>query len=430
MMRILLTIILLLSVATAAVAEREVIDRIIAIVDDEVIFMSDVEEVVRQYMFSQGKTSLTDLERRQMEEKVLTELINDKLVVAQASRLDIDIPFAEVEERVEQSLQENMDYLGGAEAFERQLEREGFTVEGLKKLYRKQVKNRLLVEKVLQVEMAKDRREPTEEELRQFYADHQGDIPQRPAVVHLQTIFIGFGTSTGASSAAKDKIDDVYKQAMEGKPFQDLAKEYSEDPSAPNGGDLGFVNPEDLGEPAFREAVKQLGIGEISEPVLTTYGWHIIQVSERNPDTGEVRVRHILVRLLPTDGDIQEVFETANSIYEEISAGAPFDSLADRYSTDPSAGPGGDLGWLKLDELPEFFRNVLAGMNDGDVSQVLRESAGFRIVKLLERESLRAYDYEEVRGDLKRLWQQRQMALAYEGYIDKLRDKFTIDMKI
>jgi hypothetical protein len=61
---------------------------------------------------------------------------------------------------------------------------------------------------------------------------------------------------------------------------------------------------------------------------------------------------------------------------------------------------------------------------------VLRESAGFRIVKLLERESIRIYDYEEVRGDLKRLWQQRQMALAYEGYIEKLRDRFTIDLKI
>jgi parvulin-like peptidyl-prolyl isomerase len=132
----------------------------------------------------------------------------------------------------------------------------------------------------------------------------------------------------------------------------------------------------------------------------------------------------------PTEGDIQEVYQTATEVYRELITGAPFDSLADRYSSDPTAGAGGDLGWLKLDELPGFFRDVLAGMKDGDVSQVLRESAGFRIVKLLERESARPYDYEEVRGDLKRLWQQRQMSESYESYVNKLREKFTIDMKI
>ncbi|MCH7548261.1 MAG: peptidylprolyl isomerase [Candidatus Krumholzibacteriota bacterium] len=430
MQRFLITMTITLSLAASALAERQIVDRVIAIVDDEVIFMSDVEEVVRQYMFAQQKTQMTEADRRELEEKVLKDLINDKLVVAQAARLDIDIPFSEVEEKVNQSVEENMNYLGGKEAFERQLAREGFTVESLKSLYRKQVKNRLLVERVLQIEMARDRREPGDEELSVFYRDHMEDIPQRPAVVHLQTIFLDFGSSTSASSEARRRIDEVYEQATSGQPFQDLAEEFSEDPSAPNGGDLGFVNPDDLGEPAFREAVKQLGIGEISEPVLTTYGWHIIQVSERNPDNGEVRVRHILVRVQPSDGDIEEVFETANAIHRDLVAGAAFDSLANRYSTDKSAGPGGDLGWLKVAELPEFFRDVLAGMSDGDISQVLRESSGFRIVKLLGREGARPYDYEEVRGDLKRLWRQEQMAVAYEEYIETLRKKFTVDLKI
>src|SRR5262249_30897165 len=160
-------------------------------------------------------------------------LINDKLVIAQAGILGIDVPFADVEAQVTKAIDDNTKQLGGEEAFNHQLQVEGLTMDGLKKLYRTQIKNRMLVEHLLQ------------EELHKFYDDNKARFPLRPEVAHLQTIFIGFDTSTGSTGEAKKKIDALRARIVGGEKFEDVAKAESDDPSAAVGGDLGFVKPED-----------------------------------------------------------------------------------------------------------------------------------------------------------------------------------------
>ena len=82
-----------------------------------------------------------------------------------------------------------------------------------------------------------------------------------------------------------------------------------------------------------------------------------------------------------------------------------------------------------MGDLPEFFQDVLAGMNPGDISQVLRESAGFRIVKLVEREEERPYQFEEIRTELRNLYNNEKMESTYADYIDGLRDKFSVELR-
>ena len=216
---------------------------------------------------------------------------------------------------------------------------------------------------------------------------------------------------------------------MGGEDFAEVAKKESEDPSAPLGGDLGFLRPKDLREPAFANAVGSLKVGEVSPPVLTVYGYHLIQVTEERKSSGEVRVRHILVRAQPSDTDIDEVFKSANFIHEELKRGVSFDSLATRYNTDPAAGQNGDLGWVRVGELPQFFQDVLKEMKPGDVSQVLRESSGFRIVKMIDRDAARPYQYAEVRDEVKRLYDQERFSNNYESYLAELRKKFHVEIR-
>jgi peptidyl-prolyl cis-trans isomerase SurA len=419
-----------LSVVAPLRAEVELIDRVVALVDDEAIFQSDVETAVRQYMFQRGTTSIDPAERETLFREALQSLIDDRLVIAQAGRLGIDVPFSDVEAQVNKTLEENRKALGGDAEFERQLAAEGLTLEDLKKLYRTQIRNRMLVERVLQKDMQRARGEVTEEELRAFYERNRDKIPPRPEVVHLKTIFIGFETSSRAMSASHEKAAAIRLRLINGEDFVEIAKTESEDPSGALGGDLGWVRPQDLREPAFAKAVEAMDIGQISEPILTVYGYHIIELTDKRPQSGEVRIRHILVRSSPSEEDIQEVFASANTIYEEVKAGAEFDSLAARYNTDPAADKFGDLGWLRVSELPQFFRDVLTNMNPGDVSQVLRESSGFRIVKLMEREAERPYEFVEVVDDLTRLYDQDRFGNNYQAYIDELRKKFNIDIRI
>jgi peptidyl-prolyl cis-trans isomerase SurA len=413
----------------AHAAQKDVIDRIVAVVEDEAIFESDVEQAIRQYLFQKGETNVTDADRDSLFDEALQNLINDKLVIAQAGRLGIDVPFEEVEAQVDKSIEDNKKMIGGEDAFQRQLQVENLTLDDLKKLYRTQIRNRMLVERVLRKDMNQQKGAVTDDDLRKFYQENRDKLPQRPEVVHLKTIFIGFETSSGSTGAARKKIEAIRARITAGEDFGEVAKTESEDPSAAVGGDLGFLRPEDLREPAFAAAASSLQVGEVSEPVLTVYGYHLIQVTEKRPETGEIHVRHILVRATPSDADIQEVFKAANSIYEDIKKGASFDSLATRYNTDPAGGKNGDLGWLRVEQLPEFFRDVLAQMKPGDVSQVLRESAGFRIVKLLEREAPRPYEFSEIKDDLKKLYEQDRFSKSYDGYIAGLRKKFPVDMR-
>ena len=411
-------------------AERRLIDRIVAVVDDDAIFESDVEAAIRQSMIQRGQTNMAPSEHDTLFMEALDVLINDRLVIAQANRLGIDVPFSDVEAEVNKALDENRRALGGEDAFDAQLAAEGLTLEELKRMYRVQIKNRMLVERVLRKDMARERAEPTEAELRALFEERKSELPQRPEVAHLQTIFFGFETSSGASSASRAKIEALRARIVGGEDFGEVAKKESEDPSAPLGGDLGFLRPKDLREPAFANAVGSLKVGEVSPPVLTVYGYHLIQITDERPATGEVRIRHILVRAQPNDSDIDEVFKSANFVYDELKRGASFDSLAARYNTDPAAGKSGDLGWVRVGELPQFFQDVLKEMKPGEISQVLRESAGFRIVKLVEREDARPYEFSEVQDDLKRLYESERFGKNYEAYLAELRKKFHVDVRV
>jgi len=437
-MRVFVSIILILSLCGVALAQdqqpqavdRTLVDRVVAVVEDDPVFMSEVVQAVKQVLVQRGVTDVAPEARAELERQALNELINSRLIVAKASRLGIDVSFSEVERYVERAIEENVKTLGGQAAFERQLAAENLTLDELKQLYRDQIRNRMIVERVLSTEINRGKLQVTDEELRDAYEARKGELPERPAVVHLSTIYLSFESADNAVSAAKARADSIYERIVAGEDFAELAREYSEDPSAESGGVLGTVRPEDLADPAFSAAASSLDIGEVSKPVKTQYGYHLIMVTGKHPDTGEVDLSHILIRAKAGEEDVQGVYARAQRIHDQLVAGAPFDSLAREYSDDAaSAEAGGDLGWLRVGDLPEFFREVLGGMQPGEISQVLREPNGFRIVKLLESEAARPFTFEEVRDDLRKSVEQEKLAESYDRYVDGLRDEFYVDVR-
>lgn len=411
-------------------AEKALVDRIVAVVDDNAIFKSEIDQTVKQVILQRGATDLQPSERAELERQVLDELINSKLILAKAGKLGIDVPFSEVEKLVDQALEENKTTLGGEEAFKQQLEREGLTLDGLKQLYREQYRNRMLVERVLATDIDRSSVQISEDDLRAMYDTRKDKLPPRPAVVHLRTIYFAMESSSSAKDAARAEIDSLYRRVRAGEDFAELARAHSDDPSSKNGGRLGSLKLADLGDKTFADAAGALGVGEVSQPVLTTHGFHLIKVTGADSASGTVDLSHILIRVKPGDSDIQDVFKEANEVHARLVAGAPFDSTAMEYSDDPAtASQGGDLGWLRVGDLPEFFRDVLAGMNVGDISQVLREPTGFRIVQLLEKEAERPYEYVEIREELRRLAEQEKTASLYDDYLKRLRDEFYVDVR-
>jgi peptidyl-prolyl cis-trans isomerase SurA len=406
------------------------VDSIVAVVEDSAIFRSEVNQALKQIVLQRGIKDPSQAERAAMEEQVLLDLINSKLIVAKAGRLGLEVSFSEIEKHVDQTIEENKRNLGGEAAFVRALETEGLTLSERKQFIREQIRNRMLVERVLASEIDRGSLQISDAELILLYEQRKSTLPMRPAVVHLRTIYISMESSQSAQAQAKARIDSVYRRVLAGDEFEGLAREYSEDPSAKNGGALGSLKISDLSDPEFAGTAGQLSIGEVSEPVLTSYGYHLIKMTGADPANDEVELSHILIKIKPGDDDIQDVFKHANSVHDMLVAGAPFDSTAIRYSDDKAtAEAGGDLGWLRVADLPEFFRDVLTGLNKGDISPVLREPAGFRIVQLVDSEDERPYEYEEVADDLRKLAEQEKLASAYEGYLTGLRNEFYVDVR-
>ncbi len=222
--------------------------------------------------------------------------------------------------------------------------------------------------------------------------------------VNVNHILVKFGKENPTPEdtlAAYNRITEIRKRIIAGEPFEEVAREASEDPSAQsNGGKLGWFT-------AFRmiydfeNASYKTPIGVISEPFRTSYGYHIIRVNDKRPSKGKIRLAHIMIR---TDKDKEEEVkksqERINQCYELLQNGEEFGDVARKYSEDQSsARNGGQLRWLSSGILADSLENILYSMEDsGEYTQPMLLDFGWHIFQLLEKKPVGTY--EELRSEL------------------------------
>lgn len=178
--------------------------------------------------------------------------------------------------------------------------------------------------------------------------------------------------------------------------FEKAAEEYSDDTySKANGGDLGYFTSLEMVYP-FETAAYTQKISEISMPIRTKFGYHLIKVTDKRPDAGEVKVAHIMLRTPPHmgPGDSAKIKNRIDSIYNLIKQGGNFADLAMKYSQDPSSGRmGGVLPQFGVGRMPAPFEKASFSLkNIGDVSQPVRTRFGWHIIKLIDRKSIPPFD--------------------------------------
>ncbi|MDO5571088.1 MAG: peptidylprolyl isomerase [Bacteroidales bacterium] len=186
-----------------------------------------------------------------------------------------------------------------------------------------------------------------------------------------------------------EKISSLRERIVKGEDFNKLALENSQDPSAEiNKGYLGFISAFTTVYP-FEEASFSTPVGEVSEPVLTSFGYHLIKVHSRRNDPGEVKVAHIL-RLLPKNASQEKELQSKKEIeeiYNKLNAGESFDVLAKNESQDNyTSVSGGELPWLAPGRMVKEFEAAAYSLkNTGEYSKPFRTVYGWHIVKLLEK---------------------------------------------
>lgn len=203
--------------------------------------------------------------------------------------------------------------------------------------------------------------------------------------------------------AAYNKAIDLRKRILKGEAFDKLAKQYSDDPSAKdNGGDLGYFTGLQMVYP-FETACYNTKVGEVSTPVRTRFGYHIIKVSDSRESQGQVQVAHIMVKMPKpaTKEDSANVKAKINEIYSKVKSGENFAELAAQFSDDKgSSRKGGELPYFGPGKMVfEFEQASFSLKNKGDYSEPVLTAFGWHIIKLIDRKPIATYD--ELKAELK-----------------------------
>lgn len=415
------------SIPSGAGDSGRIVERVVAVVEDRAVLLSEIELEYRRYLLGLKKESLGAEEESKVRREILDVIIAELLMSVHAAKEGIEVNEDEIDAGVERAIEENKRGMGGEEAFSRQLEREGLTLPQLRSLYREKMRTRLLVERLINRDVRSDV-QVTEDETRNYYEAHIGELPKRPPAVKLAHILLIPKASGLAGEEARARAEEIEKEIRAGRDFAEAAKEYSEGPSATYGGSLGYIRLEDLNNPEFEEAAKGLSVGEVSRPVLTEFGYHLIKLVDVDGD--KVHVRHILIKVEAGEGDLEKIYRFAEEIRGEIIGGADFEGMAARYSDDHATrNEGGLIGEVPLENLPEFFRGIIENVGNGEIAPVIKEQKGFRIVKVLGRSPERTYTYQEARDELRRLIEQEKLRGKYDDYVDELKGIYYVEVK-
>jgi len=425
----------------SAAADRGRLDGIAAIVNDDVVLQSDVEDQLYQFLM-QSKAQPEEAQLDTLRRQILNQLINEKLIVGEAKRQGVTISDPEINQQVDEALRQQKEQLGGEEAFQTQLKAENLTEAQVRTRYREQVTRDLLSQRM--IHRALPPKPVTATEAEAYFKTNPDKFPRHPADVRLQVIQIPASADSATDAAGHAAAIAARKRIVAGEKFAKVAAEVSQDPgSARAGGDLGFFTRGAM-EPAFENAAFSLKVGELSQPVHTPFGWHVLEVMDRDTlktragrdsvdgagvPVLEVHARHILIRVPIGDADGERARVLAERVRAEAVKGTDFATLARRYSK--YSGPQddkADIGFVSLASLQPQIRGGLDTLEIGQVSAVLKNSVGYNIFKLVDRKPERAYTYDEVKDELPAAVTEIKFRERYDDWVKGLRAKAHVEV--
>ena len=231
---------------------------------------------------------------------------------------------------------------------------------------------------------------------------------------------------------AYNKIERIRGRILGGENFESVARSTSDDPSVKsNGGDLGYFNAFRMVY-EFENAAYSTPVGEVSSPIRTKFGYHLVKVFDKRPSQGEVKVAHIMFRMHPDAGEEveEEIKERADLIYNRLINGEDFSRLAKQFSEDPgTAKKGGELPWFSNNsQLPEgFIKESFALTKNDELSKPFKTPFGYHIVKRIDRRVLGSFD--DIKDELtKKVASDSRSLYVKKMYLDKLKRDYEFEL--
>lgn len=404
----LLVFIMVLSLS-GPVAGREKIDGIAAVIGDEVVLLSELDAYIAMRDKAAGALTADSSNRR----AYLDELIDGKVLLAHA-KLDSEIVIKN--DDVEQSLN---SYIGQMlkqynltpETLDQELKKsQGMSLVRFKVQVRKSLREKMVKDRVFQKNMGLltiSRRD-----VESFYNEYKDSLPKAPQSVRLSCLAITVQPSDSARQAAFRRISQLKTRLNNGEDFAALAKQFSEDPSAANGGDIGFIDKGSLSDLAFEEQAFSLKVGDISEPFESRFGFHIITVIAKKDQ--QVNLRQIMIPVIPDEKQIVRTLALLDSVRSVCTTAVAFEQAVDRLGTDKQlASQHGRMGWQMVANLGEPLRALVDSLKPGAVCAPLRQGNVLTLYRLDEKNENRTLtltdDWDILAEKAREIYTQKKM---------------------
>ncbi len=415
-----------LPLATAQVKEGQSVDKIVAVAGNEVILQSDVQTQMA-LLAQQDPSVMKNPNNPELLRRILDALVNEKLILIKAIEDSVKVSDDEVTERLNFQIQSLVQQLGSEKRVE---EVYGMSIARIRRDFRDEIRKQLLTERKKQQKFMDIK--PSQREVETFYRDYRDSLPLVPEQYELYHIVKYVDATTAAKDEARKMAQRVRDSILSGGSFADFAKRYSADPgSANSGGELGFVDKGKL-VPEYEKVAYNLKPNEISDPVETPFGFHIIQLVEKRQSS--INTRHILFKIGQSNDDVERTKAELAALKKKVEEGANFEELARANSDDEETKAfGGVIGPVESTRLGELA-SVVTALPDGGVSDPMPYAGsptkvGFRIVY---RKAKTPEHLMSLENDLKRVEQFATMFKRnkmYEDWVQELRNTIYWEVK-
>ncbi|MBT8118138.1 MAG: peptidylprolyl isomerase [Gammaproteobacteria bacterium] len=420
-----LFIILLAANPNPVNAALKPLDHIVVVVNDDVITNNMLDNRVSDFRKKLELSQLSRIDPDALKKQVLERMIRDTIQLQQAKQLGITVDDLMLNRVLEKLAKSNNMSL---EMFRDALQTEGLDYTR----FREQMREELIINQ-LQQRLVASKINVSDQEVQQYIEQNESGDSSK---VTYQLRHILIATPETASSEdidqAKEQTESIIKKIEDGAEFEDMAIKYSSGRNALKGGDLGERKANELPQ-IFVDAVKDLKPGEVSKPVKSASGFHLLQLTSSSKDqvmVQQTNARHILIRP-SSDVSDDQARETLLELKQKIESGKSFAELASEFSEDPGSKiKGGDLGWSSPGEFTPVFERVADNLDIGQVSEPFKTAFGWHIIEVLERrqhdqgksnkenQARTAIQKRKIDEEL-RLWLRRIRDEAYVEVIDQ-----------
>lgn len=401
------------------------LDRIVAVVDREVITRGELESRIKTVLQQLEKQNVALPPRDVLEKQVLERLIGDRLQLQLAAQTGLRVDDVQLDKTIERIADQNK--LNMTE-FREALEKDGISY----RKFREDIRSEIILARLREREVD-NRINVTEAEIDNFLTTQasRSEVQDEFEIAHILVRAPEEGTPEELQKL-RAKADQALKKLQEGTDFAQVSARFSDTPNALEGGLLGWKTATQI-PGLFLDAVKTMKPGEISPVLRSPNGFHILKLINRRGGSSplviqQTLVRHILIKPSEIVSE-SEAKHRMDDLKERLDNGGNFEELARQYSEDGTASKGGDLGWVNPGDTVPEFEKAMNALKPGEISQPVRSPFGWHIIQVVERRS------QDMAKDSARLKARQEIKArkadeAYQDWLRELRDRAYVEYRL